>query len=41
MIEHVFVYGALGPSRPTEHVFKRIDGSWVEARSSGESVKDG
>lgn len=35
MIEHLFVYGTLGPGRPNEHVLKTIGGSWESATIYG------
>ncbi len=35
MIEHLFVYGTLGPGRPNEHVLEAIGGSWETATVNG------
>ena len=35
MIEHLFVYGTLGPGRPNEHVLTKIGGTWKNATING------
>ena len=35
MIQHLFVYGTLGPGRPNEHVLTAIGGTWEEASVNG------
>ena len=35
MIEHLFVYGTLGPGRPNEHVLTKIGGTWQNATING------
>jgi len=35
VIEHLFVYGTLGPGRPNEHVLTKIGGTWQGATING------
>ena len=35
MLEHLFVYGTLGPGRPNEHVLGAIKGEWRNATVRG------
>ena len=35
VIEHLFVYGTLGPGRPNEHVLTKIGGTWQDATING------
>lgn len=41
MIEHLFVYGTLGPGRPNAHVMERIGGIWQKAHIMGALVEAG
>ncbi len=34
-MQHLFVYGTLGPGKPNEHVLSSIDGSWEEGSVFG------
>ncbi len=34
-MEHLFVYGTLGPGRPNEHILKEIGGEWQRAHVQG------
>lgn len=36
MIERLFVYGTLGPSRSNEHVLSVVGGTWEEATVNGD-----
>lgn len=35
MIEHLFVYGTLGPGRPNAHILEKIGGSFQNADLNG------
>ena len=41
MIEHLFVYGTLGPGRPNEHVLDVIGGLWETATVTGTLRSEG
>lgn len=41
MIEHLFVYGTLGPGRPNEHVLTEIGGTWINASIKGHLHNEG
>ena len=41
MIEHLFVYGTLGPGRPNEHILKDIGGTWEAASVRGALLNEG
>ena len=40
-MEHLFVYGTLGPGRPNEHVLKDIGGTWKTASVTGVLLNEG
>ncbi len=41
MIEHLFVYGTLGPGRSNEHVLTQIGGTWMNASINGHLRDEG
>jgi len=41
MIEKLFVYGTLGPSRPNEHILSNIGGDWEDASIKGLLINEG
>lgn len=41
MIEHLFVYGTLGPGRPNGHILDAIGGSWESATVTGTLRNEG
>jgi gamma-glutamylcyclotransferase (GGCT)/AIG2-like uncharacterized protein YtfP len=40
-MQHLFVYGSLGPGRPNEHVLAVIGGTWQAATLKGRLVQAG
>jgi len=40
-VEHLFVYGTLGPGRPNEHVMLNIGGTWQAASLKGRLAQAG
>lgn len=40
-MERLFVYGALGPERPNEHILKNIGGTWKNGFVYGKLFKEG
>jgi len=40
-MEHLFVYGTLGPGRPNEYVLKSIGGEWESATVTGRLRNEG
>jgi gamma-glutamylcyclotransferase (GGCT)/AIG2-like uncharacterized protein YtfP len=41
MMQHLFVYGTLGPGRPNEHVLNDIEGTWEKASVYGYLKQEG
>jgi gamma-glutamylcyclotransferase (GGCT)/AIG2-like uncharacterized protein YtfP len=40
-MDHLFVYGTLGPGRPNEHVMQKIGGAWEAASLKGCLIQAG
>ena len=41
LMDHLFVYGTLGPGRPNEHVMQKIGGAWEAASLKGCLIQAG
>lgn len=41
MLNHLFVYGSLGPGRPNEHILSSIGGSWQAGSVKGNLYEEG
>ncbi|MEL6193049.1 MAG: gamma-glutamylcyclotransferase family protein [Bacteroidota bacterium] len=41
MLNHLFVYGSLGPGRPNEHIISSIGGSWQAGSVRGNLLEEG
>ncbi len=40
-MQHLFVYGTLGPGKPNEHILKAIGGTWEAASVKGYLKEEG
>ena len=41
IMERLFVYGSLAPSRPNHHILEGIEGSWQSASLRGRLLEEG
>jgi gamma-glutamylcyclotransferase (GGCT)/AIG2-like uncharacterized protein YtfP len=40
-MEHLFIYGSLGPGCPNEHVMQTIGGDWIAGSVRGRLIESG